>query len=195
MGTIIIIVLIILGFKLLTDALAKREIRKIRERNPELLSSSGSGSGKPLPTPSDCREMIVQFFDIVQAVNEKAPYMSNYPHRLNMYGGGTDNMHLHIEYDKDFHGIDNIVRDQLGYDLPRTKPEGGGWYSDGRYLCFDSDHLTGGYEWQCNCMRNEGALTQDFKGLIESYFPNMKYKSFKCEYLVDYLSFLAIGEG
>ena len=195
MKTIIIIAVIFLVVRYLCDQYGKYTARKIMAKWDEMEKDNPSPHGNPLPMPTDCREMIVQFFDIVQAVNEKAPYMSNYPHRLNMYGGGTDKMHLHIEYDKDFHGIDNIVRDQLGYDLPATKPNGGGWYSDGRYLCFDSDNLTGGYEWQCLCNRSEAVLATDFKGIIHSYFPNFKYKSFTSHLEVDYYNFLAIGEG
>lgn len=195
MGVIIIIAIVIIIIKLGCEAYGKHVADKIVKKWEEQEATNPPSRGKPLPTPTDCREMIYQFFDIVRELNNKAPYMASHPHRLNMYGGGEDNMHLHIEYDKDWQGIDNIVRDQLGYELPRTKPDGGGWYSDGRYLCFDSENLNGGFTWACNCMRNEGALTADLKRIVESYFPNFRYKSFSSSYLVDYYSFLVIGEG
>ena len=170
---------------------------------PSETSSGGAGttattakpSGKSLPVNKDIRGMLIDFLDITREINEKMPYASN--NYINIYGGiknGTGV--ITARFDKDWGGTDTVLTSQLGYTISDREPgeTETGWWMDGTNVCFKGYGMTGFDTWLRNNMDDVVSVKYDIKGIVESYFPGMKFTSLNAyAYEGSVSSFLIIG--
>lgn len=186
---IIIIIFAVIGF--IGFVMDEREIyrynsaRKAQAENKKQIN-------KQLPESSDVREMIVKFFDVINDINNNLSGDLKTINRINMYAGGTNPARLHIRYDKDWEGLKDFASGTVGYYISSSNSSG--WYSDGRYICYENDNMKETSKWIENCMKNADIIKCDIKNILESYFPNIAYLSMDVHLTNDSISFVAIGE-
>ena len=133
----------------------------------------------PLPVQTDVRNIISTFCDIVHDIDvAMSPYADSSDSKLSINGGSSSaEAYIHCWYDKDFFGVENVLKDKLnrsGFYSTEKDAEGkDGWFiNNNEWINFKSKNVTGFDSMIESAMGNAGTLKVDIQNIISGILPN-----------------------
>ena len=139
--------------------------------------TSNTPTERPLPMKTSVRKAISSFCEIANEIDDAMPYAGtdNPTAKIFINGGNlTDGSgFIHCWYDKDYAGVDDVVKNTLHRTGLSNKEVSNGWYmTDSGWINYGCVHVSGYEDLIKDYMKVPDAIKEDLTRLVNGILKN-----------------------